>query len=141
VIGNPAIFIHHVLGLVCMPMGLYVNMYGIFGLVAIVFMEGTNPSMNLIWQLRTLGLEQTRLNLVNGVVFVVLYFTFRVVVCDYFLYVLIAALYKLEGAWPWWAWMGVVVYGGFCTLNWFWFYKVILMFKRRLGRYLSAKKE
>jgi hypothetical protein len=93
--------------------------------------------MNLIWQLKTVGLEQTRLNLINGVIFVFLYFAFRVVVCDYFLYVMVDALQK-DGRWLWWSYVGIVVYGGLCALNWFWFAKVILMFKRRLSRYNSG---
>lgn len=116
-------YIHHTLGLACMPVGLYYHLYHLYGMVAITFMEGTTLFKNNVWLFRTMGLEQTKMNLYNGVLFVATFFLFRVVCCNGFLLLMLWSIYNLD-TWPLWVYLGPTVYGGLCALNVHWFGKV-----------------
>ncbi|KAK9817229.1 hypothetical protein WJX72_011418 [[Myrmecia] bisecta] len=125
-VGSPSFILHHALGLVCCCFGLYFNKLALFGIAIEVFFEGTTPLLHLLGCMKVAGLEDTVAFLVAGLAFAAQFFVFRVVIAQYYWYLMIKSVLALEHR-PAWGWAGIAVYGALSALNVFWFSKLVRM--------------
>ena len=65
--GNASFLLHHVIGLACCCVGLYLRRMAYFGAVIQVFFEATTPFMHALGCMKTMGLDSSPVYAVTGV--------------------------------------------------------------------------
>ena len=83
--------LHHVVSLICVSYPLLQGVSGYDAVIAIWLTELTNPSVHLRWMLRSLELHNSRLAVINEIVFVLVFFVNRMFLGTYVIYTLIVA--------------------------------------------------
>jgi len=133
------LYFHHFIGLGAVALQYTTGCHVAIGIVALSLMETTNPCLNLMWILRKLKLEDTVLYLVNGLLFVALYFVFRIVTCGYISYHFTWVYYQ-QGLLLTIHVLGLSVFLSLTVLCFLWFGKIIALTRRTVTRYYSTRK-
>jgi len=95
---------------------------------AVAMMEITNPCLHIMWILRQLKMEGSTLYLINGAVFVLLYFVFRIATCGYLSFVFLRIYYE-RGLWTLNPHIIAPLFVLFISfLSYFWFFKIVTIF-------------
>ena len=98
---------------------------------ALAMMEVTNPSLHTLYVMRKLKMDGSPLFIANALLFVGLYFAFRVVGCGYLSYRFYHMYSGMDLLWTYHSlslWLFLLL----TVLSYFWFYKIILMAQRVL---------